>query len=466
MSLSRFLGAAIGCLYRERRLSPERMKAVQRARLAALLAHAKATTPIGAERIADPDPSKLADIAPISKAELMARFDETIANGAMTLEQARRFTSDPSTVGTLYDGRFVVATTSGTTGRVGYFVTDKNAWARLNGGLLARILRHRLVPHEIIRFCWGRRYRMAMTIATGGHFITQLVATFQPLLARAFMTMSTFAVTSPIEKTVALLNRYRPHYLHSYPTYVEVLARAQLDGALTIAPEFISLGSEPVSQLARQTIAKAFPTAEVSETYGATECLTIANQCKHGNLHLNEDLCVLEPVDAEGRPVPVGTPSAKVLLTNLENYGQPLIRYELEDSVTILEGDCPCGAAFPMIRVEGRSDDTFYIQDDDGRTRAFPPVPFEVLFLNLDGMRQYQLVHETQNHLRVRFASEPGADSSVIGRELERRFSAYFADNRAGASVTLSIEPVDDIEREAVGHKLRQVLSKVPRPAV
>ncbi len=465
MSLIRFLGAAAGCLYRERRLSRARMVEVQRARLAALLAHAKATTPIWSERIEDPDPSKLDRIAPITKTELMARFDDTIANRALTLEQARAFTEEPANVGKLYDGRFVIATTSGTTGRVGFFVTDRDAWARLNGGLLARILRHRLVPHEIIRFCWGRRYRMAMTIATGGHYITQLVSTFQPLLARAFMTMSAFSVTSPLEQTVAKLNRYRPHYLHSYPTYVEVLAQAQLAGDLAIDPEFVSLGSEPVSQLARETIRSAFPNAEVSETYGATECLTIGNQCKHKNLHLNDDLCVLEPVDAEGRPVPVGTPSAKVYVTNLENYGQPLIRYVLEDSVTVLEGDCACGAAFPMIRVEGRSDDTFYLEDDGGAFRAFPPVPFEVLFLNLRGLLQYQLVHEAQNRLSIRYVVDPEADASALNAELSRRFTTYFADNHV-TRIDLDVAPVDALERQARGHKLRQVYSKVPRPAV
>ena len=46
----------------------------------------------------------------------------------------------------------------------------------------------------------------------------------------------------------------------------------------------------------------------------------------------NSDLCIVELVDAENRPVPPGMPSAKVLLTNLYNRTQPLIRYELTDS--------------------------------------------------------------------------------------------------------------------------------------
>ena len=43
------------------------------------------------------------------------------------------------------------------------------------------------------------------------------------------------------------------------------------------------------------------------------------------------DMCIVELVDARNRPVADGTTSAKVLVTNLHNRTQPLIRYELTD---------------------------------------------------------------------------------------------------------------------------------------
>src|SRR5690349_6361384 len=107
---------------------------------------------------------------------------------------------------------------------------------------------------------------MAMTIATEGHFITRLVSAFRPLLTRAIVTMRAFSVMTPQPVTIDALNHYRQHYIHGYPTFLESLAYTQLAGALYIEPEFISLGSEPFSQSARAVIARAFPTAEVSET--------------------------------------------------------------------------------------------------------------------------------------------------------------------------------------------------------
>lgn len=467
MSLLAFLSGAGSALWRERRWTVERHQALQAARVAALLQYARDTTPLWTERLAGLEgrAEDLTRVRPITKEELMARFTDGIAFRALQLEEIEAFTRDPSGAGRPYRDRYIVATTSGTTGRVGYFVIDADAWARENGALFARILRHRLIPREIVRFTWGRRYKMAMTIATEGHFITRLVSGFRPALTNLFLKMQTYSVMEVLDRTVEGLNRYRPHYLHGYPTFLEALAHAQLQGALKIAPEFISLGSEPVSAIARATLARAFPTAEISETYGATECLVIANQCRLGRLHQNADLAVLEPVDRDGRPVPPGVASDKVYVTNLANRAQPLIRYELPDSVTVDPEPCPCGAGLPVIRVEGRSDDTFFLADPSGRYHAYPPVPFETLFLGVRGLAQYQLVHEVQNHLRIRFVAEAGADAGHIARDLEARFRNHLGKNRLDDCVRLALEPVGRLEREARGHKLRQVYSKVPRPA-
>lgn len=464
-----FVKSAIGCLHRERNSSRASIERTRNKRLSAILQHAKATTPLWTDRLANidaRDPNALSQIRPITKDEIMSRFDDSISGGALTLDEARTFTRDRARVGDLYRDQFMVATTSGTTGRVGYFVTDARSWANLNGALFARILRHRLIPSEVLRFCFGRRYRMAMTIATEGHFITRLVSTFRPFLTRAIVTMKAFSVMAPRLSTIDELNRYQPHYLHSYPTYLESLAYAQLSGDLNIEPEFISLGSEAVSQAASSVIRRAFPTAEVSETYGATECLVMANQCKHGRVHVNEDLCVLEPVDHFGQPVPVGVRSEKVYVTNLVNRAQPLIRYELQDSIVLTGEQCPCGSSFAVIDVQGRSDDTFFFADAMGRYQAHPPIPFETLFLNVDGLAQYQLIHEEQNQLRVRFVPDAGADTHSIIHRLRERFTHYLAKNELAECVRVVVEPVAGLEREPGGHKLRQVMSKVPRPAI
>ena len=73
---------------------------------------------------------------------------------------------------------------------------------------------------------------------------------------------------------------------------------------------------------------------------------------------------VIEIVDEDGKPVAPGRPGAKVLLTNLINYAQPLIRYELTDSV--VESPLPNPAGRPwrcLLSVDGRTADILYLPD-------------------------------------------------------------------------------------------------------
>ena len=103
-------------------------------------------------------------------------------------------------------------------------------------------------------------------------------------------------------------------------------------------------------------MSRAFDTT-VRSSYGATEFLPMAWECARGQLHANTDWLILEPVDAAYRPVPLGEQSHTVLLTNLANTVQPLIRYDLGDQVTLQAGPCGCGSPLPVMRVQGRQDD-------------------------------------------------------------------------------------------------------------
>ena len=91
-------------------------------------------------------------------------------------------------------------------------------------------------------------------------------------------------------------------------------------------------GGENLSATAAAEIERTFECPILNE-YGASECMSIAFSCGDGWLHVNADWVILEPVDAAHRPVPPGDASATVLLTNLANRVQPVIRYDLGESV-------------------------------------------------------------------------------------------------------------------------------------
>lgn len=70
--------------------------------------------------------------------------------------------------------------------------------------------------------------------------------------------------------------------------------------------------------------------------------------CGHG-MHLPDDLCGFEPVGAAGQPITPGSTSRGAYVTNLYNQTLPLIRFEVTDEVTVLDGACACGSALTRI---------------------------------------------------------------------------------------------------------------------
>lgn len=462
-------GAELVQAYRRTGAPRAVMREVQLARLRAVLDAAERTRFYGGRPL-----RALGDVAPVRKAEFQARLDDTFTDPALSRAELSAFvhgrgqdgrgTEGGGAPGSLVRGRYLVATTSGTTGQMGLYVNDLEGWSRQRAIVFARIFQGMLRP-EGFALLARRRYRLAFVIATGGHWATSILAGRMPTLGRAVAESRVVPVDLPLGDVVAQLNAIEPHLLHSYATFLEVLCAEARRGALRIDPEIVSAGSEPLSASCRAAVAAAFPKARLVETYAATECLAMATSCPHGTVHINEDACILEAVDDELRPVPRGVEAPRLLLTNLLNTTQPLIRYELTDSATLLDERCPCGSALPALRVRGRTDDAFFLADEEGRNQLHPPIPFEIAFLDVPGLHQYHLVHERQNRLRLSFVAEPGVAPAEVARGLDERLGRYLDEHGLGRSVAYAVEQVDAVERHARSKKLRQIESRVSRPA-
>jgi phenylacetate-coenzyme A ligase PaaK-like adenylate-forming protein len=167
----------------------------------------------------------------------------------------------------------------------------------------------------------------------------------------------------------------------------------------------------------RRHVERAFQ-ARVAGDYGASEFLNIAFECEKGELHVNSDWAILEPVDEHGRPVPPGQPSATVLLTNLANRVQPFIRYELGDSVTLVPGACGCARPFPRIRVDGRRDEILRLLDGEGRRIAVMPLALSTAIEAGTGVHRFQVEQTGLRKLHVRVEGGGAQALSQVRRTL------------------------------------------------
>ena len=167
----------------------------------------------------------------------------------------------------------------------------------------------------------GRYALLDVGGSTHGALVSSIWAQREnPKRARAIRFIS---VLDSLGQQVGELNEFQPQALGGYPSAILLLAREQAAGRLHIKPLFIVFVGENIPGPARRFIEVAFGCRSYEE-YGSTENGVMAVQCREGWLHYNADWYVLEPVDTGYRPVPAGTRSDTVLVTNLTNRLMPV----------------------------------------------------------------------------------------------------------------------------------------------
>jgi phenylacetate-coenzyme A ligase PaaK-like adenylate-forming protein len=438
------------------------------ARLADLLTTARAS-PYFETRLrslGDPARIRLEDIEPTSRGELMARFDDWCTDREVTRERVDAFLADPQRVGDAFLGRYAVWTSSGTTGTPGIYVHDAHALAVYDA---LEMLRFRGLDHpnaltgafaRLASAPWRGGERFAMVGATGGHFAgnssVERMRRLGPWVAPRARVVS---IMQPLPQLVAALEAFRPTVLATYPTSAELLAGEQLAGRLHLSLDEVWTGGEHLSAPVRAQVERAFG-CRLRDGYGASEFMAIAFDCRQGSLHVNSDWVILEPVDRDYRPVAPGEASHTVLLTNLANRVQPLIRYDLGDSV-VPQAGCRCGSAFPAIRVEGRTDDVLQFARDGGTVKLLPLALVTVLEDDA-GVFEFQLLQTGAHQLSLRLA--PGtADLAQARRRCHAALQHYL---RANGLPDVRIH--DDArapQRSDVSGKLRRIVRVHGSPA-
>src|SRR5690606_23637090 len=133
--------------------------------------------------------------------------------------------------------------------------------------------------------------------------------------------------------------------------------------------------------------------------YGCEETGLIAVECEHHQgMHINSAHIILECIDDNGLPVADGSPG-KLVVTDLNNYGMPLIRYRIEDVGVLSNRQCACGRKLPILeRLEGRVAD-FRKKKNGGQVAGVSLV--ERTLTDIPGLQQMQLVQESLDALIV-----------------------------------------------------------------
>lgn len=255
-----------------------------------------------------------------------------------------------------------------------------------------------------------------------------------------------------LDAFVERIRRRRPKMLFGYPSALSLIARHAAARGLRmddLGVEVAFCTSERLYDEQRATIERTFG-CRVANGYGARDAGFIAHQCPAGGLHLTAEDIIVEIIDPQGRPVPVGE-SGEIVVTHLATRDFPFIRYRTGDVAALDPTPCACGRGLPLLKdIQGRSTD--FVVARDGTVMHGLALIYVVR--DLPQVAAFRIVQESLDLTRIVLV--PAAGYSA---EVEERIRRGMTD-RLGQGVRIEVETAAEIRPETSG-KYRYVMSRV-----
>ncbi|MEO0092280.1 MAG: hypothetical protein ABIK61_06200 [candidate division WOR-3 bacterium] len=395
-------------------------------KLKKLLSYASQNIPFYKKRFANLNLDKIRDLPVLSKEELKNAKSEIITSKK----------------------RLIKKTTSGTTGPAFNFYINKD--------LFALEIAKNLRIFDMVDFEIGEPWVLLVPLRDRKNFL------FSKLINRLVLdaALLSFSRTplccpkskeekfKPNEQVIQMFFRkilkHQPKLIYSYPSTLIVLAtyikKWNIKG---IHPTKIITSGEILTHPARKFIEEIFQ-SEIFDLYGTTEFPAIAQECKeHNGLHVFIDSYFVESLENQ-----------EIIVTDLENYIMPFIRYQTGDFGVLKKDICKCGRPFPLMEITyGRVSDLIVTSNGQFLRASF----FASLVKKNQEVRQFQIVQEKPEHLVIYIATKKSLSDSRKDL-LFKRSQAY-----AGDSIDITIEFVSDAVLDEAKHReLKQFFQTYP----
>lgn len=244
----------------------------------------------------------------------------------------------------------------------------------------------------------------------------------------------------------AAIRRFGARYAYTYPSAAyricQVLEQEGLDGR-QLPLEFVVCSAETLYEHQRSTIQQALDCRVIDE-YGCSEMGPIAIECPAGNRHLTMENILAEFVD-DGS----GTGRTEILLTNLNSYAMPFLRYHIGDTGTPMDAECSCGRPLQLMEF-GAGRVLSMLRATDGRWvsgTVFCYIAFDII-KRYGGIKDFRVVQRTHDRLEITLVR-----AADYGDETLERFRAHVRD-KFGADMELDFRFVEAIPLEKSGKRL------------
>jgi len=193
-------------------------------------------------------------------------------------------------------------------------------------------------------------------------------------------------------------HRWRPGLIYGHSHSLFILAEYMLEKGIKLTTGGVVATSMMLIESERKVIEHAFA-KPVTNRYGCEELSLIACECElHDGLHINAEHVIVEFLRDDGTPSNPGE-NGRIVVTELVNYGMPLIRYDVGDWGVPSNRKCDCGRGLPLMEsVTGRLAD-FLLATDNTRVSGISLI--ENTLTRFPGIKQLQFIQEGRQRLTV-----------------------------------------------------------------
>jgi phenylacetate-CoA ligase len=201
-----------------------------------------------------------------------------------------------------------------------------------------------------------------------------------------------------VKQQLAWMAQFKPNAVLVYPSILDAMTReARKSGLAFPQLRLIRTISESLSQSVRDEAEAVFG-VKVQDNYSSQEAGIIAIECPVSRLyHVMSDNLIVEILGDDGEPCSEGG-IGRVVVTDLHNFGMPLIRYAIGDYAEV-GPPCPCGRGLPTLRrIMGRERNLVRLPDG---TTHWPHFGI-AHFWEHAAVQQFQFIQHDLTHIEAR----------------------------------------------------------------
>ena len=247
------------------------------------------------------------------------------------------------------------------------------------------------------------------------------------------------------------LERFNPDVLYGYPNamveFADFINKKRLK---PIGVKRIFCTAESLSTAQRAKLSDVFQ-GEVYNLYCTREHGCIGFECKnHDGFHIDTGSVYVETVNIRKTGF---DDWGEIVITDLLNYGMPLIRNQIGDVGVLSEQPCSCGCSLPLLKnFTGRQTDMIYKKDGT----PIAGLMLLDLMTDISEIKWIQIIQDSFDAVTILLVVEDGYNKDT------EQFLIHELDAIFEGQTLFYINIVDDIPRNPRSGKYHEVICRIP----